>query len=293
MMLSVLIATQNRGNVVGRAIRSAEALTYPDVEIIVVDDASADDTPAVLATDFPHVRVIRNERSLGVGGARAVGLDAAHGDILVSLDDDAYFIGHDAGQRIAERFESMPDLGALCFQVEAPDGSIRQREIPRRDKRMPTENEELGYFLGGAAALRISALREVGGFPSDTRYAAEEADISFRLAAAGYRVRFTTSVRVAHEAIPSTTNRDDREANYVRSHVRLSARYLPAPYAQTHATLWIGNSLLQAARNGHVRPTWRAAREALSEWRALRQDGRVLDRATVRRLTALSSRTWY
>jgi glycosyltransferase involved in cell wall biosynthesis len=293
MMLSVLIATQNRSSVVGRAIRSAETLTYPNVEIIVVDDASTDDTQAVLATQFPHVRVVRNDRSLGVGGARAVGLDAAHGDILVSLDDDAYFLGEDAGERIAERFESMPDLGALCFQVEAPDGSIRQREIPRRDKRMPTENEELGYFLGGAAALRILALREVGGFPADTRYAAEEADISFRLAAAGYRVRFTSSVRVAHEAIPSTTNTEDREANYVRSHIRLAARYLPAPYAQTHAALWIGKSLLQATRTGHLATAWEAARATLGEWRSLRQEGRMLNRATVRRLTALSSRTWY
>lgn len=293
MKITVLIATRDRREPLTRAILSAQALTYPDLEIVVVDDASADGTFEMLAAEYPGVRVVRNEQSHGVGGARADGLAAANGDILVSLDDDARFASTDAGERIAERFAGEPDLAALCLKVEAPDGSVRHREIPRRDKRMPADGEELGYFLGGAVALRVSTLREVGGFPADTRYAAEEADISFRLASAGSRIRFTDSVRVIHEAIPSVTNTDEREANYVRSHIRLAARYLPAPYGQVHAALWIAQGLLQAARAGHLPLTWRAAWNALGEWGQMRQEGRVLGRDTVRRLTALSSRTWY
>jgi GT2 family glycosyltransferase len=228
-----------------------------------------------------------------VGGARAVALEASSGDIAVSLDDDAWLLAADSGERIAERFTASPQLAAVCLRVEAPDGTVRRREIPRRDKRMPADGEELGYFLGGAVALRSAALRETGGFPADMRYAAEEADIAFRLIAAGYRIEFAPTVRVAHEAIPSAHNTTDREANYVASHVRIAARFLPAPYAQVHASLWIANCLAQAVRTGHLAQTMRATREALASWRSCRAEGLVLDRATVKHLAALSARTWY
>lgn len=293
MRLSFGIATQDRREPLARAISSIEATKYADREIIVVDDASSDGTAAMLAADYPNVRVVRSDRPLGVGGARARALELANGDVFVSLDDDAWFVGTDVGEHIAERFIAIPDLAAACFRVEAPDGTIRRREIPRRDKRMPAENEELGYFLGGAVALRISALREVGGFPADTLYAAEEADISFRLVSAGYRIQFMPCVRVVHEAIPSVHNTVNREANYVRSHVALAARYLPTPYAQVHATAWIGQSLMSASADGHLAQTLAAAREALIGWGEARREGLILSRENVRRLTRLSARTWY
>jgi glycosyltransferase involved in cell wall biosynthesis len=90
--ISVVLATYNRAALLPRAIASVLAQAGARFELIVVDDASTDGTPACLAAlDDPRIRVIRAERNLGPSGARNRGLVAARGDIVAFLDsDDTY-----------------------------------------------------------------------------------------------------------------------------------------------------------------------------------------------------------
>ena len=89
MTVSVIVRTYNRGYILADAVRSILAQTMTDLEVVVVDDGSTDDTPAVLAQfDDDRVRVVRHETNRGVGAAGNTGIEAARGDIVAHLDSD-------------------------------------------------------------------------------------------------------------------------------------------------------------------------------------------------------------
>jgi glycosyltransferase involved in cell wall biosynthesis len=85
-LVSVIIPTYNRIRKVGNAIESALKQTYPNIEIIVVDDGSEDDTPTLMKK-FPGVQYIIQEHA-GQAAARNNGLRRAKGTYIASLDSD-------------------------------------------------------------------------------------------------------------------------------------------------------------------------------------------------------------
>lgn len=103
--VSVIIPTYNRARYLGEAIDSALGQTFCDLEVLVVDDASTDDTAAVLARYGERIRVIGLERNGGPSAARNAGLAAARGDLIAFLDSDDVWL---------------PDK--LARQVQALDG---------------------------------------------------------------------------------------------------------------------------------------------------------------------------
>jgi hypothetical protein len=84
---TVVIGTRNRGAFLRRALESARVASATPPAVIVVDDASDDDTRGV-CEEFPNVTYLRNEQRLGPGGSRNRGLDAAGTDFVLILDDD-------------------------------------------------------------------------------------------------------------------------------------------------------------------------------------------------------------
>jgi glycosyltransferase involved in cell wall biosynthesis len=127
--ISVILATYNRAASLRRAIASVLAQDGARFELIVVDDASTDDTRDYLATlADPRVRVVLAESNLGPSGARNLGLNTARADIVAFLDsDDCYRPGRLAVPLKA--FAADPELvcvlsGAVKFIREAP------REMP-------------------------------------------------------------------------------------------------------------------------------------------------------------------
>lgn len=87
-LVSVVLPTRDRAALLPRAVGSVLAQTYPNWELLVVDDASTDDTPTVLAAlDDPRIRVLSGT-GRGASAARNVALDAAAGELVAYLDDD-------------------------------------------------------------------------------------------------------------------------------------------------------------------------------------------------------------
>ena len=84
--VTVIIPTHNRPHLLPRAVESARA-AGSDVEIIVVDDASTDQT-ATVCRNLEGIRHIRLERNQGVAGARNVGIFESSGKYVAFLDDD-------------------------------------------------------------------------------------------------------------------------------------------------------------------------------------------------------------
>lgn len=90
--VSIIIPTYNRVWLLREAIDSVLNQTFKDIEVIVVDDAGAEDVQSVIAGyNNSNLRYIRNERNLGLAGTRNQGIVAASGDYIGFLDDDDLF----------------------------------------------------------------------------------------------------------------------------------------------------------------------------------------------------------
>lgn len=117
MRISVVVPTHNRDGLLRQALSSVKAQSWPDWELVVVDDGS---TPAVHrdpndGIDRP-VRWMRNEPAQGLSRARNCGIEAAAGDVITFLDDDD-LLASDALERIVQTFEQFPDVDCLFINI--------------------------------------------------------------------------------------------------------------------------------------------------------------------------------
>jgi hypothetical protein len=100
--VSILLPAYNRAAVLGRAIRSALAQTMDDWEMLVVDDASQDDTAAVAeAFRDPRIRVLRHGANRGPSAARQTALEASQGEWIALLDSDDEWLPEKLARQLA------------------------------------------------------------------------------------------------------------------------------------------------------------------------------------------------
>jgi cellulose synthase/poly-beta-1,6-N-acetylglucosamine synthase-like glycosyltransferase len=122
-LVSCLVAVHNEEEVISQCIESLAEQTYGNAEIIVIDDASTDDTLAVLrelAERF-EIRVISLEQNVGKKRALAEGMLAANGTILAFTDSDSTW-APDALERAMAAFASDPRIGAVSGHCRALNG---------------------------------------------------------------------------------------------------------------------------------------------------------------------------
>ena len=113
---SIVITSYNYGHFLANALESVLRQNRSDIQILLIDDASTDDTPQVARKYQDHIQYVRNEKNLGAGGAWGVGLELAQGRYLIKLDaDDELLPGHlDALQNA---FESDAEVGMVFASV--------------------------------------------------------------------------------------------------------------------------------------------------------------------------------
>lgn len=122
--VSVVIPAYNAAWCVGKAIDSVLAQDFPDLELIVVDDGSTDDTPAVLEAYGDSIRVVQKSNG-GLSSARNAGIDAARGELVAFLDADDWWLPGKLGCQVA-LMRDQPDLGfsSTAARVEDPGGNF-------------------------------------------------------------------------------------------------------------------------------------------------------------------------
>ncbi len=126
-LVSIIMATHNRAHLLEHALNSLLGQTYARREIIVIDDASTDDTPAILARlqeAHPAVRVITLSENQGPGSARNRGIEMAQGAYIAIMDDDDVCVPDRLEKQVA-LLEAHPEVG-LCFGLVQWVGDNRQ-----------------------------------------------------------------------------------------------------------------------------------------------------------------------
>ncbi|WP_047960054.1 glycosyltransferase family 2 protein [Desulfovibrio sp. TomC] len=106
-LVTVIIPTHDRAALLMRAVTSALGQTHGSLEVLVVDDGSTDETPALLAAvDDPRLTVIRRQTPGGVSAARNVAIAAARGDFIALLDSDDEWLPDKTARQLAYMLEN-------------------------------------------------------------------------------------------------------------------------------------------------------------------------------------------
>lgn len=166
--VTVFMPTHDRRALVDAAIDSVLAQTYPNFELIVVDDGSADGTwehlQARQAVE-PRLRVARHERSKGAPAARNLALSMATGEFVTGLDDDDRF-RPDRVARFVEAWQALEREGAGLSGLYAQDISLRGGRM--QTSRKPAEIAWQQMFrynqIGNQLFTRRDWLLEIGGY---------------------------------------------------------------------------------------------------------------------------------
>jgi len=189
---SVIIPTHNRVNLLPRAIKSVLNQTFQEFELIIVDDASTDETPA-LANSFADQRIVyvRREANGSAAAARNTGIRRARGQYISMLDDDDEYLP----QFLAETYQAFEEsptevgFGWCGVQVveDKPNGEVFVQEDNWRPDIQSLENAYLSFLRSRrigtncGITVRRSCFETVGLF-DETMKKAEDTDFLIRIA---------------------------------------------------------------------------------------------------------------
>jgi glycosyltransferase involved in cell wall biosynthesis len=184
-LVSVIIPTYNRADLLPEAIRSVLSQTITDFELIIVDDGSSDDTRQLVETFAdPRIRYIYQENK-GISGAMNTGLGAARGDYIARLDSDDRWLPTILAEQLAI-FEAHPEIGIVYAKAQAMDinGNPMAQTLGAPGHFPGQTFKSLLYGDFGSAIstlVRRECYERIGGYDTHLK-ANEDWDVWIRLA---------------------------------------------------------------------------------------------------------------
>lgn len=199
-LVSVVIPNYNYAQYLPHALNSVLAQTYPQVEIIVVDDGSTDGSDVVLCQYNERIRWFQHQRK-GVSVARNRGVQESHGQLVAFLDADDVWLPTKLEKQV-EKFLSDPDLGLVHCGWEAIDkmGAALDSHLDGLEgwvaKELLLLRRPTVLIVGSGAVVTRDVFEEIGGFDPRLSTSADW-DFSYRVAI-GRRVGFVPEVLVQY-----------------------------------------------------------------------------------------------
>jgi GT2 family glycosyltransferase len=236
--ISVVVATYNGSRTIADCLDGCTQLKYPDYEVIVVNDGSTDAT-ADIARKF-DVRLI-NTPNNGLSRARNRGLDAATGEIIAYIDDDARpdehwlrFIAHALATS-----DHVGIGGPNIVPVDDPPLAQCVANSPGGPTHVLITDQLAEHIPGCNMAFRVDRLREVGGFDEQFRIAGDDVDVCWKLQARGWTLGFHPAAVVYHHRRTTLKAYWRQQLNYGRAEAMLEVKW-PEKYNAIGHVGWRG-----------------------------------------------------
>lgn len=236
--VSVVVCSYNGGRTLAQCLRSLEALAYPDLEIILVDDGSTDATPQI-AAEFPRVRHLRQPNQ-GLSVARNVGLHAATGDVIVYTDSDC-FADPDWLALLVHQLQTSGAAAVGGPNLTPEDGWLAGCVAcaPGQPIHVLESDEDAEHIPGCNMAFRRDALLAIGGFDPLFRKAGDDVDLCWRLREAGYQITFAPGAFVWHHRRQGPRAYLRQQAGYGEAEALLARKH-PERFSILGGGIWRG-----------------------------------------------------
>lgn len=212
-LVSVIIPNWNGAAHLPTCLDALRRQTYAPIEVIVVDNASTDESRALLAADYPEVCVVALATNQGFAGAVNRGIEAAGGEIIALLNNDT----EADPQWVAEMVRALnehPAAGFVAAKLRLFDrrtalhsagdtfsraGQANSRGVWEEDRGQYDQEGPVFSACGGAAAYRRAMLDDVGLLDEDFFFNLEDMDLAWRAQLQGYPCVFVPSAVVYHK----------------------------------------------------------------------------------------------
>ncbi len=236
--VSVIVCTRNGQRTIRDCLEGLQRLKYPDFEVVIVDDGSIDRTATIVSKyDF---RLIRTENR-GLSNARNLGLEAASGEIVAYIDDDAWPDPHWLFYRAAA-FLKTNQVGVGGPNIPPPgDGPIADcvANAPGAPAHVLLSDGEAEHIPGCNMAFRKAALQAIGGFDSQVRVAGDDVDVCWRLQDRGGTLGFHPAAMVWHHRRSSVRAYWKQQKGYGKAEALLERKW-PEKYNAAGHPAWAG-----------------------------------------------------
>lgn len=225
MRVSIIIVNYNTGPLTRACVESLLKQKLPyELEIIVVDNASSDESVSFLRSDFPEITVIANKENLGLAAGVNTALAKASGSYYLVLNPDI-IVQPDAIERMVEYLKENLDVGIVGGRLLSPNGRLQYScfrfytpmTILHRRTWLGKTNwgkrgvasfvmrdydhksvRNVDWLMGSCLMLRAAAVRQVGGMDERFFMYFEDVDWCRRMWQAGWRVVYLPTAEFSH-----------------------------------------------------------------------------------------------
>lgn len=195
-MIDIIIPTYNRPKDIEKFVAEIQKQAYTDYHVYIIDDCGEHPIEHLIPLNgrFTYIKLPTNK---GQAYARNVGIEQGKGDIIVSLDDDAWFENEDSLFIVQEYFNQYPTLGCLMFDVRSPNEAYLSQL-----QNIQADGQIIGSHITCGCAYSRKAIEHVGGFNKFIHSVGEETDITLKMVHSGYELRFAKRIHVYHNYMP-------------------------------------------------------------------------------------------
>jgi GT2 family glycosyltransferase len=211
-LLSIIIPHWNGKDFLPDCLEALYNQTYPQIEIIIVDNASHDGSQDYIKTEHPQVHLIEMDHNSGFTGACNAGMREARGEFVCLLNNDTA-VDREWASQVIEAFTRSPKIGSVASKMMlfnqrdhihtagdafTVDGQAINRGVWEKDDGQYDREEMVFGACGGSSVYRRVMLEEVGLLDHDFFFLLEDIDLSWRGQIAGWQCLYMPSAIVYH-----------------------------------------------------------------------------------------------
>ena len=235
--ISVVVCTFNGSATIRDTLNGLLKLDYPSIDIIIVNDGSTDTTQKI-ASEYPF-RLI-NTKNEGLSSARNTGIEAASGDIIAFIDDDA-FPDPDWLRFLATTLKDGRNAGVGGPNIPVAEDGWKAQAVAHAPGPNPVllTDTIAEHIPGCNMAFRRKALNDIGGFDPAFRAAGDDVDLCWRLQESGGIIAYSPSAVVWHHRRNSFRRYFKQQEGYGKAESLLERKW-PQKYNEIGQMKWQG-----------------------------------------------------
>lgn len=239
-LVSIITVNYNESEVTLALLASLQKLSYKNVEVIVVDNASPKDCPEVLKETYPEINLIKSENNLGFAGGNNLGVKAAKGDYLLFINNDT-IVPENFLEPLLQTLQNDPNIGMVSPKIKfhwnqeliqyagytaMNTWTIRNSSIGYRAKDDGSYDlpRETASIHGAAMMVPRQVVERVGMMTEIYFLYYEEHDWAAKIKKAGYKIFYQPQSYILHKESISTGKSSPLKTYYISRNRLVYAR---------------------------------------------------------------------